>query len=115
MVSDTICNTYDDLLAVALRAEQLGFGAFFRSDHYLNMGADSGLPCPTDAWITLCGSQRSKSNFAAATMPEIVVSPATESEPLHRLQAPTEAAGSWILSQKTPPDTSPKRRRSCGK
>ena len=30
--------TYDDLLAVARRAEQLGFGAFFRSDHYLKMG-----------------------------------------------------------------------------
>ena len=30
--------TYDDLLAVARRAEQLGFGAFFRSDHYLAMG-----------------------------------------------------------------------------
>ena len=25
--------TYDDLLAVTRRAEQLGFGAFFRSDH----------------------------------------------------------------------------------
>jgi len=25
--------TYDDLLAVAARAEDLGFGAFFRSDH----------------------------------------------------------------------------------
>ncbi len=30
--------TYDDLLAVARRAEQLGYGAFFRSDHYLAMG-----------------------------------------------------------------------------
>ncbi len=30
--------TYDDLLAVALEAERLGFGAFFRSDHYLAMG-----------------------------------------------------------------------------
>ncbi len=64
MVSDTICNTYDDLLAVALRAEQLGFGAFFRSDHYLNMGADSGLPGPTDAWITLAGLARETSDPA---------------------------------------------------
>ena len=30
--------TYDDLLAVALDAEELGFGAFFRSDHYLGDG-----------------------------------------------------------------------------
>ncbi len=30
--------SYDDLLAVARTSEQLGFGAFFRSDHYLAMG-----------------------------------------------------------------------------
>ena len=40
--------TYDDLLAVARRAEALGFDAFFRSDHYLRIGGD-GLPGPTDA------------------------------------------------------------------
>ena len=50
--------TYDDLLAVAQRAEQLGFGAFFRSDHYLKMGDVSGLPGPTDAWTTLAGLAR---------------------------------------------------------
>ena len=27
--------SYDDQLAVAREAEDLGFGAFFRSDHYL--------------------------------------------------------------------------------
>ena len=47
---------YGDLLAVALRAEQLGFSAFFRSDHYLKMGDMSGLPGPTDAWVTPQGS-----------------------------------------------------------
>ena len=36
--------SYDDLLAVAQRAEHLGFGAFFRSDHYLKMGSVSGWP-----------------------------------------------------------------------
>ncbi len=41
--------TYDDLLRVALAAERLGFGAFFRSDHYLGMGTE-GLPGSTDAW-----------------------------------------------------------------
>jgi F420-dependent oxidoreductase-like protein len=50
--------TYDDLLAVARLAEQLGFDAFFRSDHYLKMGEVSGLPGPTDAWITLAGLAR---------------------------------------------------------
>lgn len=37
--------TYDDLLAVAQTAERLGYGAFFRSDHYLAMNAD-GSPAP---------------------------------------------------------------------
>ena len=46
--------TYDDLLRVAQEAERLGFGAFFRSDHYLAMGTE-GLPGPSDAWITLAG------------------------------------------------------------
>ena len=45
--------SYDTLLAVAQRAEALGFGGFFRSDHYLVMGGGSGLPGPTDAWVTL--------------------------------------------------------------
>jgi F420-dependent oxidoreductase-like protein len=34
-------------------AEDLGFDAFFRSDHYLKIGDVSGLPGPTDAWATL--------------------------------------------------------------
>ena len=38
--------TYDDLLAVAQTAEELGFDAFFRSDHYLKMGDVDGLPGP---------------------------------------------------------------------
>jgi F420-dependent oxidoreductase-like protein len=46
---------YQTLLAVARASEELGFGAFFRSDHYLKMGDVSGLPGPTDAWITLAG------------------------------------------------------------
>ena len=59
--------TYDDLLAVALRAEKLGFGAFFRSDHYLSMGTD-GLPGPSDAWITLAGLARDTSTIRLGTM-----------------------------------------------
>jgi F420-dependent oxidoreductase-like protein len=46
---------YATLRAVALAAEELGFDAFFRSDHYLKMGSVSGLPGPTDAWVTLAG------------------------------------------------------------
>ncbi len=44
---------YATLLSVATAAERLGFDGFFRSDHYLNMGDGSGLPGPTDAWLTL--------------------------------------------------------------
>lgn len=59
--------TYDDLLAVAREAEQLGFGAFFRSDHYLGMGTE-GLPGPSDAWITLAGLARDTSTIRLGTM-----------------------------------------------
>ena len=44
---------YQTLRNVTLAAEELGFDAFFRSDHYLKMGDVSGLPGPTDAWATL--------------------------------------------------------------
>ncbi|MET0460646.1 MAG: LLM class F420-dependent oxidoreductase [Ilumatobacteraceae bacterium] len=63
--------TYDDLLAVAQRAEQLGFGAFFRSDHYLAMGGPleaGGLPGPTDAWTTLAGLARDTSTIRLGTL-----------------------------------------------
>ncbi|MBE1487963.1 LLM class F420-dependent oxidoreductase [Plantactinospora soyae] len=43
---------YDDLLRIARHTEDCGFDGFFRSDHYLTMGG-SGLPGPTDAWLTL--------------------------------------------------------------
>jgi F420-dependent oxidoreductase-like protein len=59
--------TYDDLLAVALEAERLGFGAFFRSDHYLGIMGD-GLPGPTDAWATLAGLARDTSTIRLGTM-----------------------------------------------
>jgi F420-dependent oxidoreductase-like protein len=59
--------TYDDQLAVALLAEELGFGAFFRSDHYLAMGVD-GRPGPTDSWVTLAGLARETSTIRLGTM-----------------------------------------------
>ncbi|WP_185996296.1 LLM class F420-dependent oxidoreductase [Nocardioides campestrisoli] len=59
--------TYDDLLAVALEAEKLGFGAFFRSDHYVGMGTE-GLPGPTDAWTTLAGLARDTSTIRLGTL-----------------------------------------------
>jgi F420-dependent oxidoreductase-like protein len=60
--------TYDDLLHVAVESERLGFGAFFRSDHYLHMGSVSGLPGPTDAWITLAGLARETSTIRLGTL-----------------------------------------------
>jgi F420-dependent oxidoreductase-like protein len=45
--------SYADQLRVAQHAEELGFEAFFRSDHYLTMGDNDGLPGPTDSWVTL--------------------------------------------------------------
>ncbi|CAG6397972.1 LLM class F420-dependent oxidoreductase [Streptomyces cocklensis] len=58
---------YDTLLAVAKATEDLGFDAFFRSDHYLTMGGD-GLPGPTDAWITLAGLARETSRIKLGTL-----------------------------------------------
>lgn len=49
--------SYDTLLRVATTTEELGFDAFVRSDHYLKMGG-SGLPGPTDAWVTMAGLAR---------------------------------------------------------
>ncbi|CAN5623535.1 LLM class F420-dependent oxidoreductase [soil metagenome] len=59
--------TYDDLLAVARTAEECGFDAFFRSDHYLTMGGD-GLPGPTDAWVTLGALARETSTIRLGTL-----------------------------------------------
>ncbi len=60
--------SYDQLLAVARTAEECGFGAFFRSDHVLKMGAASGLPASTDAWVTLAGLARDTSTIRLGTL-----------------------------------------------
>ncbi|MGH9258845.1 MAG: LLM class F420-dependent oxidoreductase, partial [Acidimicrobiales bacterium] len=60
--------TYDDLLAVARESEALGFDAFFRSDHYLTMGAGLGEPGPTDAWVTLAGLARDTERIRLGTL-----------------------------------------------
>ncbi len=65
--------SYDMQLAVAKAAEDLGFDAFFRSDHYLAMGSGAALPGPTDAWVTLAGLARETSRIKLGTL----VSPAT--------------------------------------
>ena len=47
--------TYEQILALALAAEESGFDAFFRSDHYLGIDADDTNYQPTDSWTTLAG------------------------------------------------------------
>jgi F420-dependent oxidoreductase-like protein len=59
--------SYDDQLRVARATEDLGFDAFFRSDHFLAMGGD-GLPGPTDSWVTLGGLARETSRIRLGTL-----------------------------------------------
>src|SRR5215813_11270608 len=60
--------SYATLRAVALAAEDLGFDAFFRSDHFLKMGNVSGQPGPTDAWTTLAGLALQTSRIKLGTL-----------------------------------------------
>jgi F420-dependent oxidoreductase-like protein len=65
--------TYDDQLAVARLAEELGFDAYFRSDHYISFTFGDGMPGPTDAWTTLAGLARDTTRLRLGTL----VSPVT--------------------------------------
>lgn len=69
--------SYDQILAMATAAEQSGFDAFFRSDHYLKMGTATGRPGYTDAWITLAGLARDTTRIRLGTL----VTPVTFREP----------------------------------
>jgi F420-dependent oxidoreductase-like protein len=64
--------TYDELLRIAKATEDLGFDAFFRSDHYLTIGGSGGIGS-TDAWTTLAGLARETSRIRLGTL----VSPVT--------------------------------------
>src|SRR6478752_2092865 len=65
--------TYDQLLAVAQLTEELGFDAFFRSDHYQRIGDGDPGPGSTDAWMTLAALGRETSRVRLGTL----VTPAT--------------------------------------
>ena len=43
--------------AMAKTAEEAGFDAFFRSDHYLGIDADDTRLVPTDSWTTIADSR----------------------------------------------------------
>lgn len=64
--------TYADILAAATAAEEAGFEAFFRSDHYASFPGGSGRPT-TDAWATLAGLARETSRIRLG----VLVSPVT--------------------------------------
>ncbi|MCL2514988.1 MAG: LLM class F420-dependent oxidoreductase [Microbacteriaceae bacterium] len=59
--------SYDTQLAVAQKAEALGFDGFFRSDHFLTMSGD-GMPGPSDSWVTLGALARETSTIRLGTL-----------------------------------------------
>jgi F420-dependent oxidoreductase-like protein len=64
--------SYVEILAIARTAEESGFEAFFRSDHYTSFPGDSHLPT-TDAWATLAGLARETTRINLG----VLVSPVT--------------------------------------
>jgi alkanesulfonate monooxygenase len=68
--------TYDDILRIARTSERLGFGAIFRSDHWLPIMGTRTLDA-TDAWATLAGLARETSTIRFGTL----VSPMTFRHP----------------------------------
>ncbi len=60
--------SYQQQLTMAQTAERCGFTAFFRSDHYLRMGNGSGMPGPTDAWVTLGAIARETTTIRLGTL-----------------------------------------------
>lgn len=63
---------YEEQLAIVRRAEDAGFEAFFRSDHYTSFPGPAGHPT-TDAWAVLAGLARETSRITLGAL----VSPVT--------------------------------------
>src|SRR5437763_17147268 len=59
--------SYEQQLTVAQTVERLGFDAFFRSDHFMTMSG-SGLPGPTDSWVTLGAIARETTRIRLGTL-----------------------------------------------
>jgi len=59
---------YATLLSVTRAAEELGFDAFFRSDHYLGIDANDVTYQPTDSWTTLAGLARETARIRLGTL-----------------------------------------------
>lgn len=60
--------SYEQLLGMARAAEEGGFDAFFRSDHFLRFGPGEGRPGPTDSWVTLAGLAIQTSRIRLGTL-----------------------------------------------
>ena len=76
MIEGQMGLSYEHLLALARRAEAVGFEAFFRSDHYQSFPGPEGEPT-TDAWATLAGIARETSRIRLGAL----VSPVTYRHP----------------------------------
>jgi len=64
--------TYEEILALARTAEEVGFESYFRSDHYASFPGGAGRPT-TDSWATLAGLARETTQITLGTL----VSPVT--------------------------------------
>ena len=64
--------SYAEQLAIARRAEALGFETLFRSDHYESFPGEAGRPT-TDAWAVVAGLARETSTIGLG----VLVSPVT--------------------------------------
>jgi len=60
--------SYEQQLAFVRAAESLGFPAVMRSDHLVNTASTSGLPGPSDAWVTLGALARETESIRLGTM-----------------------------------------------
>jgi alkanesulfonate monooxygenase SsuD/methylene tetrahydromethanopterin reductase-like flavin-dependent oxidoreductase (luciferase family) len=68
--------SYADQLAAAKRAEDNGFDAYFRSDHFASFPGEAGKPT-TDAWSVLAGLARETERIGLG----VLVSPVTFRHP----------------------------------
>jgi len=60
--------TYEQQLTMARLAEELGFDAFFRSDHLVRIGDGDPGPGPTDSWATLAALARETERVRLGTL-----------------------------------------------
>lgn len=72
MIEPQMGLTYDDQLAIALRAEAAGFEALLRSDHYEGFPGEAGTHT-TDAWAVVAGLARDTTRIGLG----VLMSPVT--------------------------------------